>query len=90
VLYLHFKGKAATFLFSYLGNRPGRLIKFMGLKIKNLIHMPRVPAPPGLGFFFNNYNGRLNFVISYLDGLLSDEEILMLTTTVKEKLEAPV
>jgi len=90
VLYLHFKGKAATFLFSYLGNRPGRLIKFMGLKIKNLIHTPRVPAPPGLGFFFNNYNGRLNFVISYLDGLLSDEEILMLTTTVKEKLEAPV
>jgi len=90
VLYLHFKGKAASFLFSYLGDRPGQLTEFMGLRIKNLFHTPRVPVPPGLGFFFNYFNGRLNFVISCLDGLLSDEEIIMLTTDVKKKLEASV
>ena len=90
VLYLHFKGKAASFLFSYLGNRPGQLTEFMGLKIENLFHTPRVPVPPGLGFFFNYFNGQLNFVISYLDGLLSDEEVMMLTKSVKEKLEVSV
>lgn len=90
VLYLHFKGKAASFLFSYLGNRPGQLTEFMGIKIKNLFHTPRVPVPPGLGFFFNYFNGQLNFVISYLDGLLSDEEITMITKGVKEKLEVSV
>ena len=90
VLYLHFRGKAASFLFSYLGGRPGQSTECMGLKIKNLFHTPRVPAPPGIGFFFNYFNGRLNFVISCLDGLLSDEEILMLTTAVKEKLETSV
>lgn len=90
VLYLHFKGKAASFLFSYLGNRPNQLTEFMGLKIKNLFHMPRVPAPPGIGFFFNYFNGKLNFVISCLDGLLSDEEIMMLKKTIKVKLETSV
>ncbi|PKL52626.1 MAG: hypothetical protein CVV37_00050 [Nitrospira bacterium HGW-Nitrospira-1] len=62
----------------------------MGSEIKNLFHTPRVPVPPGLGVFFNSFDGRLNFVISYLDGLLSDEEVLMLTKGVKEKLEVSV
>lgn len=89
VLYLHFRGKAASFLFSYLGKRPDEISEFMGKRIKNLFHTPRVPVPPGIGFFFNYFNGQLNFVISYLDGLLSNDEILMLTTGIKEKLEVP-
>jgi hypothetical protein len=90
VLYLHFKGNPASFLFSYLGDRPGRTEDFMGLKIRNIFHTPRVPVPPGLGFFFNYFNGRLNFVISYLEGLLSDDEIRMLVKKIKEKMESPV
>ncbi len=37
--------------------------------------MPRVPTPPGTGIFFNSFNGQLNAVVSWLDGLVSDEEI---------------
>lgn len=87
VLYFHFRGKVASFLFSYRGKGPDQSAEFMGVKIINLFHTPRVPVPPGIGFFFNYFNGQLNFVISYLDGLLSDEEIQMLTTGIKEKFE---
>lgn len=90
VLHLPFGGKIASFLFSYLGKGPGQLSEFMGVKIKNLFHTPRVSVPPGFGFFFNYFNGHLNLVISYLDGLLLEEEILMLTTGIEEKLEASV
>ena len=88
VLYLHFKGKAASFLFAYLGRRPEEFSEFMGVKIKNMYHTPRVPVPPGLGFFFNYFNGQLNLVISYLDGLLTDEEVILLENNIKDKLGA--
>jgi len=58
----------------------------MGVKIENIFHMPRVPLRPGLGLFSNYFNGQLNLIISYLDGLLQDEEALMLETDVKKRL----
>jgi hypothetical protein len=58
----------------------------MGAEIKNFFHMPRVPSPPGLGFFFNHFNGRLNLVIPYLDGLLQDREINMLESGIMQGL----
>lgn len=86
LLHLPLKGKMATFIFSYLGKNSRQSSEFMGAEIKNIFHMPRVPAPPGLGFFCNYFNGRLNLVISYLDGLLQEEEVLMLENFLKEKL----
>ncbi len=78
LLHLPMKGKMATFAFSHLGKSSYQHPLFMGRKVAELFHMPRVPVPPGLGFFSNYYNGRLNLVISYLDGLLRDDEVQML------------
>jgi hypothetical protein len=71
-------GKIATFAFSHLGKSLYDSPSFMGGNIDNLFHMPRVPVPPGIGFFTNIYNKRLNLVISYLDKLLSEDEITLL------------
>jgi hypothetical protein len=46
----------------------------MGAGVMNLIHMPMVPIPPGVGFVVNQFGPRMNAVLSYVDGLLSDEE----------------
>jgi hypothetical protein len=81
-------GKVGSFFFSYLGKGRSQFSECMGSKIKNLFHTPRVPVPPGLGFFFNSFNGRLNLVISYLDGLLTEGEVLLLEKKIKEKLGA--
>ncbi len=81
-----FKGEIASFCFSHTGKSSYLFPDFMGVKIENIFHMPRVPVPPGLGFFSNYFNGQLNLVISYLDGLIKDEDIIMLETGMKERL----
>jgi hypothetical protein len=86
VLHLPFGGKVASFFFSYLGRDRGRFSECMGVKVRNSFHTPRVPVPPGLGTFFNFSDGRLNLVVSYLDGLLTEGEVLLLEKNIKEKL----
>jgi hypothetical protein len=87
LLRIPFEGRIASFCFSHVGKSAYLSDELMGGKIDNLFHMPRVPVPPGLGFFFNYFNGRLNLVISHLDGLLQEDEIFMLESGLKEKLK---
>jgi hypothetical protein len=47
--------------------------------------MPRVPMPPGIGFFSNFFNGRLNLVLSHLDGLLQDTDIVMIEQGIRQR-----
>jgi len=75
IFLLPFEGKFASFCFSHIGRCSYLSPEFMGAKINNLFHMPRVPVPPGIGIFFNSYNGMLNVVISWLDGLVGDDDI---------------
>ncbi len=86
MLHIPLKGKVATFAFSHLGKSAYQSSSFMGRTIENLFHMPRVPVPPGLGFFTTYYNNRLNLVISCLDGLLSDERLLMIESGIRKRL----
>ncbi len=85
LLHLPMKGKMATFVFSHLGKSSFQHPVFMEKAIVNMFHMPRVPVPPGLGFFSNNYNNRLNLMISYLDGVLGDEDIGMLEKGIRDR-----
>ncbi|MFA5087667.1 MAG: hypothetical protein WC552_01380 [Candidatus Omnitrophota bacterium] len=47
---------------------------FMGRGVRNIFHLPRVPNPPGVGIFLNQFKGRINLTLSYLEGVLSEEE----------------
>ena len=86
MLHIPLKGRVATFAFSHLGKSSYQSTSFMGRTIENLFHMPRVPVPPGLGFFSTYYNNRLNLVISCLDGLLTDEQLLIIESGIRERL----
>lgn len=86
LLRLHLKDQIASFSFSYMGESAYRSSQFMGEKVKNVFHMPRVPVPPGLGIFFNQYRGKLNGVLSYLEGMLSDDEVDMIVKTLRDRL----
>lgn len=74
-LFLRFMSRKhfASFSFSFVGsayNSP----KFMDEEVQNIFHLPRVPNPPGIGIFFNQFNGSLNATLSYFDGILSEDE----------------
>lgn len=84
VFLLPFEGKFASFCFSHIGRCSYQSPEFMRAKINNLFHMPRVPVPPGIGIFFNSYNGMLNVVISWLDGLVGDEDIFAMECNLRK------
>jgi hypothetical protein len=65
-------GRLGSFSFALLGESY-RADSFMGVPVEQLYHMPRVPAPPGIGIYFTRHQGRLNLVVSYLDGMLGAE-----------------
>jgi len=69
------KGNTASFSFAFVGEGAYAPNSFMHVSVKNIFHLPRVPSPPGLGIFFNQYQGKLNAIFSYANGLLSEDEI---------------
>ena len=71
---LPLKGQMGSYCFAYVGDMAYPAHRLLDVEVRNLFHMPRVPLPPGLGFFFSNYHGRLNGVLSYLAGVLSEAE----------------
>jgi hypothetical protein len=88
LLHLPLKGKMATFAFSHLGKSSYPSSEFMGRKVLNLFHMPRVPVPPGFGFFSTVYNGKLNIVVSYLEGLLAEKDVDLLAAAIRRNFGA--
>jgi hypothetical protein len=52
--------------------------------VQNLFHMPLVPVPPGLGFVINRFGGRFNAVLSYMEGLLDEEDARRIEDEVRQ------
>lgn len=69
---LPFRGRVCSFYFTCLRDSAFDQETFLGLQVTNLIHTPRVPPPPGLGFCMTFFRGRMNLVFSYLEGVLED------------------
>lgn len=85
LLQLPLKGKMATFAFSHLGRSSYQYPDLAGRQVANIFHMPRVPMPPGIGFFSNYHNKRLNLMIAYLEGLLNSEVVRMLDRGIRSR-----
>lgn len=72
-LFLQFMVKNNFFSFSFVASAVN-VKKFMRQEVRNIYHLPRVPNPPGIGIFFNQFGERLNATLSYFEGVLSDDE----------------
>jgi len=72
---VYLKGEAASFCFSFLGETGQMATSFMGKKVDRSYHMTRVPIPPGLGVFFQQSQGRLSAYLSYVESLLTEDEV---------------
>ena len=83
---LPLNGCLGSFCFAYVGKSAYALPEFMGLPVRNLFHMPRVPVLPGFGVFFTQFGARLNVTLSWLDGIFSAGEIRQVTDVLKVRL----
>ncbi len=68
------RGEFASLGFTCVGKSGYPYSRFMELELLNLIHMPLVPVPPGIGFFINQFGAKMNAVLSYVDGMLADDD----------------
>lgn len=60
---------------------------FLGEEIKNLYHVPRIPPSPGLGIFMNRRGTKLNITLSWIDGIMNDEELEILSSSILKAAE---
>ena len=83
-LFLRFISKKhfASFSFSFVNSHACQT-KFMENEIENIFHLPRVPNPPGVGLFFNQFNNKLNITLSYCEGLLTENEAGQIVSDLK-------
>ncbi len=86
LMHLPLNGQIASFCFSYIGESAYQSSEFMHERVLNMFHMPRAPVPPGLGIYFNQFQGQLNAVLSYIDGVLDREEASVVMDEVRSHL----
>jgi hypothetical protein len=65
---------AGTVMFSFVSGS-SLTPAFIETPLLNMYHVPLMPPHPGIGVFFNRFENRINAVISYREGVLSELEI---------------
>ena len=68
-----FAGKMSSFVFANVGGTSFDAENILGVAVKKLQHMPRIPTPPGVGIFFNQYRQRLNLTVTSDQNALDDK-----------------
>lgn len=68
-------GTAAIALLSHMEFAAATLLD---QELKEFYHVPRIPPSPGLGIFMNRRGSKLNITLSWVDGIINDDELAIL------------
>jgi hypothetical protein len=63
---------------------PAALGRCFGRRVVNAYHVPAVPPRPGIGVFFNRCAGRNNLVVSWIEEVVSEDEVTGIVEVVAE------
>jgi hypothetical protein len=66
---------------------PTSLDRCFGRRVLNAYHVPAVPPRPGIGVFFNRCAGQDNLVVSWIEEVVSEEEVTRIVETIAEGME---
>lgn len=69
-----YRNRMSSFAFTSLGEPQMSVSEVAGLRVLDYIHFPIIPTPPGLGLILCQYAGRTHAVLSYFDGVISEED----------------
>lgn len=81
----HMQHCFGSFSFASVGKSLLEGERILGSEIVNLFHMPLVPPQTGIGFFFNQFGGRLNITVSHRDGLLDEADRAVVLSALHSK-----
>ena len=73
-IFFPLRGEFSSFAFSCLQDGRFTADRFMGVRVRNLYHMPLMPVPPGLGLVVHRFRDRMAAVLCYLEGILTEGE----------------
>ena len=68
-------GETFSFNCADVGEFPPAVGTVFGSQVVNAWHVPAVLPRPGIGVFFNGCAGRWNLVVSFIEGVVSEEEV---------------
>lgn len=77
-------GELFSFNCADLADWPPALEHCFGRRIVNAYHIPVVPPRPGIGVFFNRSGTRNNLVVSWIEGVVSEDEATRIIEVVRE------
>lgn len=66
---------------------PTSLDGCFGRRVLNAYHVPAVPPRPGIGVFFNRCAGQDNLVVSWIEGVVSEDEVTRIVEAIAEGME---
>ena len=85
-------GTAAGETFSFncadVGEFPGRTDSFFGRRVVNAYHVPAVMPRPGIGIFFNQCGPTTNMVTSWIEGAVTEDEVVRIAGIVRHLMRA--
>jgi hypothetical protein len=79
-------GELFSFNCADLGEWPPAVEHCFGRRVLNAYHVPVVPPRPGLGVFFNRCGSRNNLVVSWLEGVVSEDDAARIMEVVRESM----
>lgn len=70
-----YRNRLASFGCTCLGDSAVKTPAVAGCRVRDQIHFPVIPSPPGIGLILNQSGGVYHAVLSYLEGILAEEEV---------------
>lgn len=72
---LFFRNRLSSFALTCLGDPLIKATSALGCPVRSHIHFPVIPAPPGLGLVLSRSGKVYHAVLSYLEGILPEEDV---------------
>ena len=86
-----YRNQLASFAFTCLGTPALKTAAVLGCPVRGHLHLPIIPTPPGIGLILSRSGGAYHAVLSYIEGILPEDEIDALMESFRAKLlDAPV
>jgi hypothetical protein len=77
-------GELFSFICADLADWPPALEQCFQRRVVNAYHVPVVPPRPGIGVFFNRCGSRSNLVVSWIEGVVSEDEVTRIIEVIRD------